>query len=150
MTENKELEQLIVRFKENLATAEKQLVDARKRKADKKLLDLLTGNYTVAKNNLALLKGLAESKPIESVSDTVSPRSAVPSKRKKPAITVELHEEKKSATPEKQLLTFSDDPARTTSSRKSTTFQTNPASDDSASGVKMTRHEYREELKHHH
>lgn len=138
MTENKDVAQLIINTKKELAVAEKQLIDAEKKakegKLDKNLLKIIAQNYTVAKNNKELAEQLGGKKPegskdqLLSFVDNATSQTVAPAKHEEPAVAV------KNPAPAKE-------PAVKVSY---------PASDsDEDSSVTMTRHQYREELKHH-
>ena len=136
---NKSVDQLIINTKKELAVAEKQLIEAEKKakqgELDKNLLKVIAQNYTVAKNNKELAEQLG-GKPSESSKDQLlsfvdSPasQSVAPANQKESAVAVK-------------------DPAPVKDSAVKISY---PASDsDEDSSVTMTRHQYREELKHHH
>lgn len=135
---NKSVDQLIIDTKKELAVAEKQLIEAEKKakqgELDKNLLKIIAQNYTVAKTNKELAEQLdgkqaAKSKDqLLSFVDSSASQSEAPAKQEEPAVAVK-------------------DPAPVKDSAVKISYPVSDSDEDSS--VTMTRHQYREELKHH-
>ncbi|MCH3921319.1 hypothetical protein [Limosilactobacillus sp.] len=159
--------ELLVNTKEALAKAEKELIHAKKDKhlsQDENLMKIITTNYEVAKNNVKMAKQLAgDNKPSAAAAPEPTPKSSTISTAPHSEQSVVRGNKLIFTTPQSApaaasttaatstTVTFPEESmstASTANAAQATSTTAANAANAGSADVTMTRHQYREKMKH--